>query len=200
MGVTARELLLPSASSIRRLAISESGFVFDPCSGRSFTVNDTGMEVLKALQEGLSFDSLRAQLASEAGWATEVPLPNPGDQRAWDALIRVARVRVGVEADRRLAWFRAQPLQAVEIDLRVDTQDCLLAIVAQRRLLANERIEAGIGEDLVEHAHAVGPFGMAFAGVVVEETGMREKEGGHLFSSLVFSRLAIAGVSSSPIT
>jgi PqqD family protein of HPr-rel-A system len=65
MGVTARELLLPSASSIRRLAISESGFVFDPCSGRSFTVNDTGMEVLKALQEGLSFDSLRAQLATD---------------------------------------------------------------------------------------------------------------------------------------
>ena len=35
-------------------------------------------------------ERLRIHLASEVGWATEVPLPNPGDQRARDALIHVA--------------------------------------------------------------------------------------------------------------
>lgn len=46
-------------------------------------------------------ERFRAMLPPAAGWATEVPLPNPGDHRAWDALIRVARVRVGLEAETR---------------------------------------------------------------------------------------------------
>lgn len=54
-------------------------------------------------------ERLRAHLAGGVGWATEVPLPNPGDQRAWDALIRVARTRVGVEAETRVR--DAQALQ-----------------------------------------------------------------------------------------
>ena len=32
-------------------------------------------------------------------WSLEVPLPNPGDQRAWDALILGADWRYGVEAE-----------------------------------------------------------------------------------------------------
>ena len=44
---------------------------------------------------------LRRRLGPRTQWQTEVPLPNPGDLRAWDALIRVARVRVGVEAETR---------------------------------------------------------------------------------------------------
>ena len=46
-------------------------------------------------------EHLRTQLAADVGWATEVPLPNPGDKRAWDALVRLARIRVGVEAETR---------------------------------------------------------------------------------------------------
>lgn len=34
------------------LAISASGFVFDPYTGTSFTVNATGMRVLEALKSG----------------------------------------------------------------------------------------------------------------------------------------------------
>lgn len=34
-----------------RLALSESGFVFDPVSGHSFTVNETGIELLHLLQK-----------------------------------------------------------------------------------------------------------------------------------------------------
>lgn len=34
------------------LAISDSGFVFDPYTGASFTVNATGLKVLEALKQG----------------------------------------------------------------------------------------------------------------------------------------------------
>jgi len=44
---------------------------------------------------------LSVALCDEVRWQTEVPLPNPGDRRAWDALIRLARVRIGVEAETR---------------------------------------------------------------------------------------------------
>jgi len=32
---------------LQHLAISENGFVFDPSTGKSFTLNDTGVELLK---------------------------------------------------------------------------------------------------------------------------------------------------------
>ena len=56
---------LPSAQSIHRLAISESGFVFDPMSGHHFTVNETGLEILRLLQKEQDLDALLAKLARE---------------------------------------------------------------------------------------------------------------------------------------
>lgn len=41
----------------------------------------------------------RALLHESWDWRLEVPLPNPGDLRAWDALARGAGVRLGVEAE-----------------------------------------------------------------------------------------------------
>ncbi len=38
----------------KNIAISESGFVFNSTNGDSFSANDTGAEVLRKLQEGLS--------------------------------------------------------------------------------------------------------------------------------------------------
>lgn len=43
--------LFPSINTLQRLAISESGFVFDPVSGHNFTVNETGMALLRLLQK-----------------------------------------------------------------------------------------------------------------------------------------------------
>ena len=57
--------ILPSASSLRKLAVSESGFVFDPVSGHSFTVNETGLAILKVLQQDRRLDSLRRTLSRE---------------------------------------------------------------------------------------------------------------------------------------
>lgn len=49
---------------IKDLAISDSGFVFDPFSGGTFTLNETGRAVLQGLRDGLSeseiVDRLRA--------------------------------------------------------------------------------------------------------------------------------------------
>ena len=57
--------LLPDAKSLERLAVSESGFVFDPVSGHSFTVNETGLSILRALQRDRHLDALRAGLLEE---------------------------------------------------------------------------------------------------------------------------------------
>lgn len=57
--------LLPDAKSLERLAVSESGFVFDPVSGHSFTVNETGLSILRALQHDRRLDTLRAGLLEE---------------------------------------------------------------------------------------------------------------------------------------
>lgn len=57
--------LLPDAKSLERLAVSESGFVFDPVSGHSFTVNETGLSILRALQQDRRLDALRADLSAE---------------------------------------------------------------------------------------------------------------------------------------
>jgi transcriptional regulator with XRE-family HTH domain len=54
-------------------------------------------------------ERLRARLSPSLRWRTEVPLPNPGDLRAWDALIAGERFRVGVEAE-----TRATDSQAIE--------------------------------------------------------------------------------------
>jgi len=45
--------LLESLPEISRLAISASGFVFDPVSGQSYTANDSALAILKALPSDL---------------------------------------------------------------------------------------------------------------------------------------------------
>jgi hypothetical protein len=47
-----REAQFPSPEIIGRLAVSNSGFVFDPVSGASFSVNVSGLAVLRAIQAG----------------------------------------------------------------------------------------------------------------------------------------------------
>lgn len=41
-------------SRITQLAINEEGFIFDPATGESYTVNHTGLLILKGLKEGKS--------------------------------------------------------------------------------------------------------------------------------------------------
>lgn len=47
------------SQAVHRLAISESGFVFDPLSGQSFTVNPVGLEILRAMQKASSIEATK---------------------------------------------------------------------------------------------------------------------------------------------
>jgi hypothetical protein len=44
------------------LALSDTGFAFDPYSGSTFTINATGLCVLTALKEGLGLESIAERL------------------------------------------------------------------------------------------------------------------------------------------
>ena len=55
----------PSLANLQRLAISESGFVFDPVSGHNFTVNETGLSILRRLQKSTELAPLLEILATE---------------------------------------------------------------------------------------------------------------------------------------
>ncbi len=47
---------------LRDLALSDSGFVFDPMTGHSFTVNPTGLCVLQGLKEGKTPEAIVQKL------------------------------------------------------------------------------------------------------------------------------------------
>jgi hypothetical protein len=50
--------LFPPADVLSRLAVSESGFVFDPASGHHFTVNETGLVLLRLLLKERRLDQI----------------------------------------------------------------------------------------------------------------------------------------------
>jgi len=56
---------LPDPAIIQRLALNQSGFVFDPVSGYSFTANETGLKILQCLQQQQSMDEVIPLLAAE---------------------------------------------------------------------------------------------------------------------------------------
>jgi hypothetical protein len=56
---------LPHLESLKRLALSESGFIFDPVTGNSFTVNQTGMAILQLIQQTLDVDQIIQQLHTQ---------------------------------------------------------------------------------------------------------------------------------------
>jgi hypothetical protein len=62
---------------LKDLAVSESGFLFDPWTGLTFSLNPTGRFILERLREGLSEPAIRAAL--EGGFET-----GPGDDTSRD--------------------------------------------------------------------------------------------------------------------
>ncbi len=51
--------------SLNDLAISETGFVFDPRTGATFNVNATGLMILRALRDGKADDEIAQGLKEE---------------------------------------------------------------------------------------------------------------------------------------
>jgi len=62
---------MDARARLAMLAISPSGFVFDPKSGTTFTVNETGRLILEGVRDGLGLQALTATLAErfDAGGA-----------------------------------------------------------------------------------------------------------------------------------
>lgn len=46
----------------KNIAISDSGFIFNPDTGESFTANPIGLEILEMLKDGLEFEEVRKKL------------------------------------------------------------------------------------------------------------------------------------------
>lgn len=53
------------ATKLKQLAISESGFIFDPRTGLSYTVNSTGYSILSLLKDAIPADEVAARLEEE---------------------------------------------------------------------------------------------------------------------------------------
>ncbi len=47
---------------LKDLAISESGFLFDPHSGGTFTLNNTGRSILRLIQDGKGIEEIESAL------------------------------------------------------------------------------------------------------------------------------------------
>lgn len=41
------------------IALSESGFIFNPNTGESFTLNPTGQQLFVMIREGMEYDAIR---------------------------------------------------------------------------------------------------------------------------------------------
>jgi len=89
-------------------------------------------------------ERFHALLPMGATWRTEVPLPIPGDRRAWDATLQLLGRKAGCEAE-----TKALDIQALErrlaLKLRDGEVDVLIVIIADtpanRRTLAMHREE-----------------------------------------------------------
>lgn len=53
----------------RNIAISESGFVFNPTNGDTYSINPIGQEIVEMLKEGKDFQAIKAGII--AAYQTE---------------------------------------------------------------------------------------------------------------------------------
>jgi transcriptional regulator with XRE-family HTH domain len=97
-----------------------------------------GTPIRDAAQRAL-LDRLRARSASTLRWRFEVPIPIPGDQRAWDATIEESGgTRVAVEAETRLRDLQALQ-RRVALKFRDDPSvTAVVLLVSETR--ANRRV------------------------------------------------------------
>jgi hypothetical protein len=74
-------------------------------------------------------DRLRARASPEIRWQTEVPIPIQGDLRAWDAVLRVGSISIGVDAETRLRDFQAVDRRLM-LKARDSGIDCVILLVS----------------------------------------------------------------------
>ncbi len=77
---------------LAQLAISPTGFVFDPVGGATFTVNETGRAILEGVRDGAGLAALVATLQERFALPPAAP-GDPGPDLAWDVLSYVRLLR-----------------------------------------------------------------------------------------------------------
>ena len=60
-----------NTNTIKNLALSDSGFVFDPSIGKSYTVNESALWILRQLQQNQSLESIEQGIIEEFDVSSE---------------------------------------------------------------------------------------------------------------------------------
>jgi hypothetical protein len=72
-------------SRLNQLAINDEGFIFDPSTGESFTVNPTGLTILKGLKENKTSQEIAGELQEQ--------FESPSDDIERDVIDFIAHLR-----------------------------------------------------------------------------------------------------------
>ena len=88
-------------------------------------------------------------------------------------------------------WSRLRDGSADHFDIGLRVQPLDRGQIGARRLLALQRLEGGRGKRIVDGAQAVGPLGVAVAGVVQEAGGVGEEQRGHERTGMVPGRASV---------
>jgi hypothetical protein len=91
-----------------------------------------GGDALTDVAQMRLLERLRKRLHASLRWRTEVPLPQPGDKRAWDAVVHALGWKVAVEAETRLADVQALT-RRLELKRRDGGIDHVILLVADTR-------------------------------------------------------------------
>lgn len=141
-----------------------------------------GGSPLRDAGHGTVLSAVRVLLHVSLGWGTEVPFPRPGDQRAWDGMVRGPGWRYGVECE--TAPRDAQALgRRLEIKRRDGGVDGVLLVMPDTRRVREFLAAADVvlgpqftvpGRRAVELLGAgVNPGGSAVIMVPMSERGRR---------------------------
>lgn len=107
----------------------------------------------------------RSRLNPSLRWATEVPLPTPGDRRAWDALVTGSGWRYAVEAETTL--HDAQALtRRLTLKLRDGGVDGVVLVLQATRRVREALRASGLEDDglfTVDSRRALDLLGRGFA-------------------------------------
>lgn len=105
-------------------------------------------------------ERLRARLHPRLHWSTEVPLPNPGELRAWDAIVAGQGWRTAVEAETAIT-----DVQALERKLALKARDggadhvLLLVADTRRNRRAIDAAPAAFGGFELRNRHVLHDLG-----------------------------------------
>ncbi|CAM2930354.1 PqqD family protein [Legionella worsleiensis] len=70
--VDAETNYFPNPDVLKRLIITESGFVFDPLRGKNYRINSNGLAIIKYIQEGSNLGQIIEKLSEEYHVTREV--------------------------------------------------------------------------------------------------------------------------------